>query len=95
MLDNEAQLAYVLGHELAHVYKDHWKTKVMMGLAEEEYNLQQARKVAGWTALLGVAGAAARRYRYCGRRSLGDCARGWPSTNKCNIPTCSSQRTAR
>jgi predicted Zn-dependent protease len=57
MLDNEAQLAYVLGHELAHVYRDHWKTKIMMSLAEDEYNLQQSRKVARWGALFGAAGA--------------------------------------
>ncbi len=58
MLDNEAQMAYILGHELAHVYKDHWKTKVMMGLAVDEYNLQQAKKVARWTMLFGAVGAA-------------------------------------
>jgi hypothetical protein len=58
MLDSEAQLAYVLGHELAHVYKDHWKTKVMMSLAEDDFNLRQARKVARWTALIGLAGTA-------------------------------------
>jgi Zn-dependent protease with chaperone function len=58
MLDNEAQLAYVLGHELAHVYKDHWKTKVMMGLAENDYNERQARKAARWAGLVGLAGAA-------------------------------------
>lgn len=58
MLDNEAQLAYVLGHELAHVYKDHWKTKVMMSMAEEDYNQKQALKAARWGALFGVVGAA-------------------------------------
>lgn len=58
MLDNEAQLAYVLGHELAHVYKNHWKVKLMMEMGQEEYNVQQAKKVARWGALLGVAGAA-------------------------------------
>src|SRR5262249_53475413 len=30
LLDNEAQLAYVLAHEMAHVQKDHWKQKVIM-----------------------------------------------------------------
>ncbi|MDX2033594.1 MAG: M48 family metalloprotease [Blastocatellia bacterium] len=58
MLDNEAQLAYVLSHELAHVYKDHWKTKIMMGLAAEEYNKQQAKKAARWAMLFGAVGAA-------------------------------------
>lgn len=58
MLDNEAQLAYVLAHELAHVYRDHWKTKIMMSQAEDDYNLAQARKVGRWTALASLAGAA-------------------------------------
>lgn len=58
MLDNEAQLAYILGHELAHVYKDHWKTKVMMSLAEDDYNVRQARKVARWAGIIAAAGAA-------------------------------------
>lgn len=58
MLDNEAQLAYVLGHELAHVYKSHWKTKTMMRLAEPEYNERQMRKAALWAAALGGVGAA-------------------------------------
>ena len=44
LLDNEAQLAYVLGHEMAHVYKDHWKLKSMLELGEEEYNKKQERK---------------------------------------------------
>jgi len=56
LLDNEAQLAYVLAHELGHVYKDHWRIKVMMPLAEEEYNKRQEKKRAMWTGLLGVAG---------------------------------------
>src|SRR5438270_430099 len=29
MLDSEAQLAYVLAHEMAHVHLDHWKEKTM------------------------------------------------------------------
>lgn len=56
LLDNEAQLSYVLAHELAHVYKDHWRLKVMMPLAEQEYNERQEKKRAMWAGLLGVAG---------------------------------------
>lgn len=57
MLDNEAQLAYVLAHELAHVYKDHWRIKVMMPFAEAEYNKKQERKRAMWAGIFALAGA--------------------------------------
>jgi len=58
LTDNEAQLAYILSHELAHVYKDHWKVKVMNALAEQEYNRKQEKKRAFYGALIGgVAGA--------------------------------------
>lgn len=56
LLDNEAQLSYVLAHELAHVYKDHWRLKVMMPLAEQEYNERQEKKRAMWAGILGAAG---------------------------------------
>jgi len=56
LLDNEAQLAYVLAHELAHVYRDHWRIKVMMPLAEDEYNKKQERKRARWAGLMALAG---------------------------------------
>ncbi len=57
LLDNEAQLAYVLAHELAHVYKDHWRIKAMLPHAEVEYNKKQQRKRMMWAGLLGLAGA--------------------------------------
>ena len=57
LLDNEAQLAYVLAHELAHVYKDHWRIKVMMPLAQDEYNKKQEKKRQFWTAVITAAGA--------------------------------------
>ena len=57
LLDNEAQLAYVLAHELAHVYKDHWRIKVMLPFAEEEYNRKQEKKRAMWVGLLTLASA--------------------------------------
>jgi hypothetical protein len=56
LLDNEAQLAYVLAHELGHVYKDHWRIRVMMPIAAEEYNKRQERKRAIWTAVFTAAG---------------------------------------
>lgn len=57
LLDNEAQLAYVLAHEVAHVYKDHWRIKVMMPIAEDEYNRKQAIKQLFWTTVLGLTAA--------------------------------------
>lgn len=55
LLDNEAQLAYVLAHELAHVYKDHWRIKVMLPIAEAEYNKKQEKKRAFWAGVLTLA----------------------------------------
>src|ERR1044072_164569 len=57
LLDNEAQLAYVLAHELAHVYRDHWKLKMMLPIAEIEYNRRQEEKTLLWPGLFGLAGA--------------------------------------
>jgi predicted Zn-dependent protease len=57
VLENEAQLAYILAHEVAHVHKDHWRIKVMLPLAEAEYNRRQQAKRAFWGALLGVTAA--------------------------------------
>lgn len=57
VLDNEAQLAYLLAHELAHVYKDHWRMKVMLPLAEAEYNRRQEIKRAFWSAVLSLSAA--------------------------------------
>lgn len=47
--DNEAQLAYVLSHEIAHIEKDHWHQDVLIGQGIERYNEKQekTRKVAG------------------------------------------------
>lgn len=56
LLDNEAQLVYVLAHEVAHVYKDHWRKKVMVEEAEVEYNKKQQRKRLKWATVLAVAG---------------------------------------
>lgn len=58
MLESEAQLAYVIAHEMAHVTRDHWKLKCIMRLAEPEYNQKQATKTAWLAALVGGAGAA-------------------------------------
>jgi len=57
LLDNEAQLTYVLAHELAHVYNNHWRIKVMLPFAEAEYNERQKRKRMMWAGVLALAGA--------------------------------------
>jgi len=58
MLESEAQLAYVLAHEMAHVHLDHWKERVMMQEGAEAYAEAQQKK-ARRIALLGtLAGAA-------------------------------------
>jgi predicted Zn-dependent protease len=58
LLDNEAQLAFVLAHEMAHVQLDHWRLKSILKFGDEEYNKNQAnrRKLIG-TGLGALAGA--------------------------------------
>lgn len=36
LVDNEAQLAYILSHEIAHVEKEHWKDDVLLHLKQEK-----------------------------------------------------------
>jgi hypothetical protein len=43
LLDNEAQLAFVLAHEMAHVQLDHWRLKSILRYGDEEYNKNQSR----------------------------------------------------
>ncbi|HEY4380051.1 MAG TPA: M48 family metalloprotease [Acidobacteriaceae bacterium] len=45
MLDNEAQLAYVLGHEIAHVEKNHAYSIVRMGILEPALNAEKEKEV--------------------------------------------------
>lgn len=58
MLDSEAQLAYVLAHEMAHVHLDHWKEKSMMDHGVEEYNQAQVKKIARISMIGALAGGA-------------------------------------
>jgi Zn-dependent protease with chaperone function len=57
-IDNEAQLAYVLGHEVAHVEKDHWREDVIVERGIQRYYEKQAQKRAIIGGLL-AAGAGA------------------------------------
>ena len=45
MLDNEAQLAYVLGHEIAHVEKNHFYNEIRNTILEEELWKEKEKKV--------------------------------------------------
>jgi hypothetical protein len=56
VVDNEAQLAYVLGHEVAHVERDHWREDVLVQHGLDDYNekRQQNRKLIGNIASIGI-----------------------------------------
>lgn len=58
-IDNEAQLSYVLGHEIVHVEKEHWKEDVLVAQGLEEWNeknRQQREKISLVTKIgLGIA----------------------------------------
>jgi predicted Zn-dependent protease len=59
IIDNEAQLSYVLGHEIGHIEKEHWKEDVLVVQGIAPYNEKQARKRAFIGALDTVAAGAA------------------------------------
>lgn len=59
LIDNEAQLAYMLGHEIAHVEKEHWRDDVLVAQGAELYNEKQAKKRAMWGAIISLAAGAA------------------------------------
>jgi predicted Zn-dependent protease len=45
LLNTKAELAYVLAHEAAHVYRGHFKTEIMINLAAEEYAAKNKAKL--------------------------------------------------
>lgn len=55
-IDNEAQLAYVLGHEIGHVEKEHWKDDVLVAEGVEAWNekKQQQREKINLAAKIGL-----------------------------------------
>ncbi|MFZ2021715.1 MAG: M48 family metalloprotease [Terracidiphilus sp.] len=61
MMDNEAQLAYVLGHEIAHIEKNHAYDMVRMSIIEPELNREKEEAAYKKKAMLvaGVTVAAA------------------------------------
>jgi hypothetical protein len=58
MIDNEAQLAYVLGHEVAHVEKDHWREDVIVERGIHRYYEKQEKKRAILGAVIGMGAGA-------------------------------------
>jgi predicted Zn-dependent protease len=56
VVDNEAQLAYVLGHEIAHVEREHWHEDVLVEHGLDDYNekQQQKRKLIGNITSIGL-----------------------------------------
>ncbi len=56
-VDNEAQLSYILGHEVAHIEKAHWYEDVLVMQGVEPYNEKQAKRRAMWGAIIGAAAA--------------------------------------
>jgi predicted Zn-dependent protease len=54
LVDNEAQLAYILGHEIGHVEHDHWADDVLVSKGIVPYNEKQEKKRAIWGAVLGA-----------------------------------------
>ncbi len=61
MLDNEAQLMYILGHEMAHIERNHYYTKLRNEIVEEEFwkekEASAQRKRGLFAALATAAGA--------------------------------------
>jgi hypothetical protein len=55
MLDNEAQLAYVLGHEIAHVEKNHMYSIVRMSVVEPALNAEKEKETKEKRAIVGAA----------------------------------------
>jgi Zn-dependent protease with chaperone function len=58
MLETEAQLAYVLAHEMAHVHYDHWRDRVMLEVGQDAYAEEQKKKTKRLALIGTIAGAA-------------------------------------
>ncbi len=57
MLDSEAQLAYVLGHEIAHVERRHTYNNIRNTILEEEYDRLKDQEVVKKRSILGAVSA--------------------------------------
>ena len=63
LIDNEAQLAYILGHEIAHVEREHWHEDMLVIKGMDRWNEKQQKKrsligAVATVATMGVAGGA-------------------------------------
>jgi predicted Zn-dependent protease len=58
LVENEAQLAYILSHEISHIEKDHWFEDVRYYYGVQKVNKEKEKK-RGWISLatMGVGGA--------------------------------------
>lgn len=54
-VDNEAQLAYILGHEIGHVEREHWFEDTLVSNGVIEFNEKQQKKRQIWGAVIGAA----------------------------------------
>lgn len=59
MLDNEAQLAYVLSHEVAHMERQHFYKVLQTQVVEPAYNVQRQKSAAKKAGIFTAIGAAA------------------------------------
>jgi len=59
MIDNEAQLAYVVGHEIAHVEKNHFYNEIRNQILEEELYKEKEKDVEKKRAIFSAVSAAA------------------------------------
>ena len=57
LLDNEAQLAYILGHEIAHVERRHQYNEIRNYILEEEFDREKQADVQKKKTIFGVASA--------------------------------------
>jgi hypothetical protein len=57
LLDSEAQLAYVLAHEAAHVQMDHWKERMILERGQKAYAEEQMKKAARFALFSSLLGA--------------------------------------
>ncbi len=57
MLDSEAQLSYILAHEIAHVEQKHAYLRIRDGILEDKLNEEKEAKAQQKKALIGLAGA--------------------------------------